>query len=170
MTIFVDVLSTQMQKIKLRSSILIIKCDAQKQMIESYFGHRFHDHNYFEVGIFFHIIIFLEFIIYFRASLQYLVETHQLMQFYCALNIIQTVTFSISPTCTPLVLSSKICRLFLKIFVSIIVWLYRSLCFQNVYDFFLHKIQRQCIVLITFIELQVSIRGCPLYYAWTHLA
>jgi hypothetical protein len=39
----------------LRFSILIIKSDAQEQMIEYGLGHRFHDLNYFEVGIFFHI-------------------------------------------------------------------------------------------------------------------
>ena len=39
----------------LRFSILIIKSDAQKQMIEFGFRHRFHDLNYFEVGNFFHI-------------------------------------------------------------------------------------------------------------------
>jgi hypothetical protein len=44
-----------MYKIKLRSSIFIVKNDAQKQMSESGSGHRFHDLNYFEVGIFFHI-------------------------------------------------------------------------------------------------------------------
>ena len=36
-------------------NILIVKRDAQKQMVESHFGCRFHDLNYFEVGIFFHI-------------------------------------------------------------------------------------------------------------------
>ena len=53
---------------------LIIKSDAQKQMVEFSFGRRFHDLNYFEVGIFF---IFLEFIIYLRASSQNFVENHQ---------------------------------------------------------------------------------------------
>ena len=42
-------------EIKLRSSILIIKNDAQKQMVESSFGHRFHDLSYFKLIIFFHI-------------------------------------------------------------------------------------------------------------------
>jgi hypothetical protein len=55
MMTFVFVFNTQMQKIKLKSSIFIIKSDAQKQMSESAFGHGFHDLNYFEVGIFFHI-------------------------------------------------------------------------------------------------------------------
>jgi hypothetical protein len=49
---FVVVLNTQMYK----SSILIIKSDAQKQLAEFAFGRRFHDLNYFEVGIFFHIL------------------------------------------------------------------------------------------------------------------
>ena len=52
---FVVMLNTQMLKTKLRSSILIIKSDAQKQMVESGFGCRFHDVKYFEVEIFFHI-------------------------------------------------------------------------------------------------------------------
>ena len=52
MMTFVVVLNTQMQNIKLRSSKLSIARDAQKQMIEFGFGCRFHDLNYFEVGIF----------------------------------------------------------------------------------------------------------------------
>ena len=47
------VLNTQMYNIKFRSSKLSIKIDAQKQMVESDFGQRFHDLNYFEVVIFF---------------------------------------------------------------------------------------------------------------------
>ena len=43
------------EKVKLRSSILIIESDAQKQMFESGFGRRFHDLNCYEVGIFSHI-------------------------------------------------------------------------------------------------------------------
>ena len=42
-----------MLNIKLRSSKLIIKSDAQKQMTKFDFGRRFHDLKYFEVGIFF---------------------------------------------------------------------------------------------------------------------
>jgi hypothetical protein len=38
---------------KLRSSILIIKSDTQKQMIKFGFGRGFHDLNYFEVGVLF---------------------------------------------------------------------------------------------------------------------
>ena len=68
------VLNTQMQNIKLRSSILSIKSDAQKQMVESDFGCRFHDPNYFEVINFF---LFLEFIIYLRASPHNFVKNHQ---------------------------------------------------------------------------------------------
>ena len=55
MMIYIVVLNTQMQKMKLGYSIFIIKSDAQKQRIESSFGHKFHDHNYFEVGIFLQI-------------------------------------------------------------------------------------------------------------------
>ena len=59
---------------KLRSLILNIKSDAQKQMIKFGFGRRFHDINYFEVMIFY---IFLEFIISLKASSQNFVENHQ---------------------------------------------------------------------------------------------
>ena len=59
---------------KLRSSKIIIKSDAQKQMIEFGFGRRFHDLNYFEVGI---VFIFLELTIYLRASSQNFVQNHQ---------------------------------------------------------------------------------------------
>ena len=45
-------LNTQMQNIKMRSSNLIIKSDAQKQMVESSFGHKVHDFKYLEVGFF----------------------------------------------------------------------------------------------------------------------
>ena len=45
-------LNTQMYYIKLRSSILSIKSDAQKKMVEFGFGHRFHDFNYFEIDYF----------------------------------------------------------------------------------------------------------------------
>ena len=58
----------------MRPLILSIKSDAQKQMIEYGFGCRFHDLNYSEVGIRF---MFLEFIIYLRASSQNFVENHQ---------------------------------------------------------------------------------------------
>jgi hypothetical protein len=77
--------NTQLQKIKLRSSIFIIKSDAQKQMSESAFGHGFHDLNYFEVGIFFHI---LGLIIYLRASSQNFVENHQ---FYVILSYFKQI-------------------------------------------------------------------------------
>ena len=45
----IDVLNTQMQNIKLRSSKLIIKSDAQKQVVEFGFGRKFHDFKYYEV-------------------------------------------------------------------------------------------------------------------------
>ena len=53
MMTFIVVLNTQMQKIKLRSSILIIESDVQKQMVESGFGRKFHDLDYFKVGFLF---------------------------------------------------------------------------------------------------------------------
>ena len=52
MTFFV-VLKTQMWRIKLKSSILIIRSDAQNRMLEFGFGCTFHDLNCFEVRIFF---------------------------------------------------------------------------------------------------------------------
>jgi len=45
-------LCVKYSNIKLRSSILIIKSDTQKQVIEYSFERRFHDRNYFEVGFF----------------------------------------------------------------------------------------------------------------------
>jgi hypothetical protein len=42
-------------EMKLRSSILIIRSDAQNLIVKSCFGCRCYDLNYFEVGIFFHI-------------------------------------------------------------------------------------------------------------------
>jgi hypothetical protein len=74
MMTFVFCVDTQMYKIKVRSSILVINSDTQEQMVEFALGCRFHDFNYFEVEIFFHI---LEFIIYSRASSQKFVNTHQ---------------------------------------------------------------------------------------------
>ena len=44
--------NTLMWNMKLRSSIPSIKSDAQKQMVEFGFARRFHDVNYFEVGVF----------------------------------------------------------------------------------------------------------------------
>ena len=60
------VLNIQIQNIKLRSSILSIISDAQNKLVEFGFGHRFHDLNYFEVGIFY--LKFLEFLIYLKES------------------------------------------------------------------------------------------------------
>ena len=40
---------------KMRSSRIIIKNNAQKVMAEFSFGRRFHDFEYFEVGILIHI-------------------------------------------------------------------------------------------------------------------
>ena len=71
--IYIVVLDFQMKNIKMRPLILSIKSDAQKQTIEYGFGSRFHDLNYSEVGIRF---MFLEFIIYLRASSQNFVENH----------------------------------------------------------------------------------------------
>jgi hypothetical protein len=43
---------SNVENIKLRSSILSIKSDAQQQMVEYDFGHRYHDLNYFEAEVF----------------------------------------------------------------------------------------------------------------------
>jgi hypothetical protein len=67
------VLNTQMQNIKFRLLTLSIKSDAQKQMVESSFGHEF-DLKYLEVGFFFK---FLKFIVFLWASSQNFVEKHQ---------------------------------------------------------------------------------------------
>ena len=63
-------------EIDLKSSILIIKSDAQRQMVESGFGRRCHDLSYFGIVFF---SIFFECIIYLRASSQTLWETIILM-------------------------------------------------------------------------------------------
>ena len=65
------VLSTQMRNIKMRSSKHIIKSIAQKVMANFGLGHRFHDLQYFEVGIW---VIFLEAIINLKAPLQKIIE------------------------------------------------------------------------------------------------
>ena len=49
---FIVVLNNQMLNTKLRSSELIVKSDAHKQMVESIFERRFHDLKYLEFGIF----------------------------------------------------------------------------------------------------------------------
>ena len=46
------VLGTQIENIKMRSSRLIIKCLAQKEISIFGIGHRFHDLEYFELGFF----------------------------------------------------------------------------------------------------------------------
>ena len=70
------VLNTHFYNIKLRSTKLVGKSDAQKQMVEFGFGCKFHDLKYFEVGNYF-FILFLEFIICLRSSSQNLGENHQ---------------------------------------------------------------------------------------------
>jgi hypothetical protein len=51
-----------------------MKSVAQKPLVESGFGRKFHDHKYFKVG--FYTYIFLEFIIYSRASSQNFVDNY----------------------------------------------------------------------------------------------
>ena len=48
-------LSAQIQNIKMRSSKLVIKSDAQKQMAKFGFGYKFHSLKYVELGISFPI-------------------------------------------------------------------------------------------------------------------
>ena len=48
-------LSTQIQNIKMRSSKLVIKSNAQKQMVIFGFGCKFHSLKYVELGILFPI-------------------------------------------------------------------------------------------------------------------
>ena len=73
------VLSIQIQNINLRFMRLIIKRNAQKQMSRSSFVCKFHDLNYLELGLFFHIPWLhytLEVIINYFYFLFY-VENHQ---------------------------------------------------------------------------------------------
>ena len=103
------VLSTQIQSIKMRSSKLIIKNNAQKQLAKSSFRHKFHDLKYFELGIFF---VFLKIFIYFRASSNQGQNFINLILLYHGSNQIYTITRSISPSCTPLGPSSNMCVIF----------------------------------------------------------
>ena len=80
-------------------------------MVDSRFGRRLHDLEYFEARFFF---IFLEFIINLRASIQKIVEKHQYSVILsCLKQILDNYVFNIS-TCTQFATSSKICRLFLN--------------------------------------------------------
>ena len=60
--------------------------------------------------------IFLEFIVYLRASSKKIVKTPKNNVILLNLKKIQTITCSISLTCILVVLSSKICRFFLELF------------------------------------------------------
>ena len=55
------VLSTKMQKTKMRSSKHIIKINAQKKMGTYSFGHKYHDLNFLEPYFLFHIPRFIIF-------------------------------------------------------------------------------------------------------------
>ena len=95
------VLNNQVQNSKLRSSKLIIKSDAQKQIVESSFGRKIHVPKYFKVGF-----------LFFSYSLnsshtsghhhKLLQKTTNLMSFYSIVNKFQTIACSTSPTCTSL--------------------------------------------------------------------
>ena len=105
MMTFVVVLHTQTQNIKLRFSKFIIKIDAQKQVNEFGYGHKFTNSN----------ILNLEF--FFSYSSNPLSSrghhhiTFNLIRIYQNLNNYYSITCSASPTCTPLALSSQTCRL-----------------------------------------------------------
>ena len=60
-------LSTQMWNIEMRSSKLIIKSNAQKQMARFGFGRKYHDLNYFELEFF----TFLGFIIHYILNVNF---------------------------------------------------------------------------------------------------
>ena len=80
-------------------------------MVEFRFEHIFHDLNYFELEFFF---LFLEFIIYLRASSQNFVENHQLnvnLSIFLTI-LLKKITCSISPIFHPLAPFSQICKLF----------------------------------------------------------
>ena len=91
----------------MRSSQLIIKSDAQKQMAKSSSGCKLHDLKYSKVGLYF--ISQVEFIINLRPPLQIFLKNINLMYSNHIYNKFETITYSISPTCTPLRPSSKIC-------------------------------------------------------------
>ena len=115
-------------------------------MIESGFGSRFHDLNYFEVGIFFYS---LEFIIYLRAPSQNFVENHQI-----------NVIFSIFQTkFRQSLVQYQLLAHHLHPLLKYVDFSWNCFCHQSLFDFenhrvfkmfmifFLHKIQSQCIVL-----------------------
>ena len=83
--------------------------------------------------------IFLEFIINWRTPSQKFIEKTSIEYIFIKFTQILDYVFIIL-TCTLLAYSSRICRLFLKFCLSTsITWLCRSMCFWNVYDFFLQS-------------------------------
>ena len=84
---------------KMRSSKLIIKDNAQNQMAKFGFGRNFHDLNYFELDSFF--FIFVEFIIQSRSSSNNFVEIHQFNPILSYFKqVIGNYLFNMT-TCTP---------------------------------------------------------------------
>ena len=86
--------------------------------------------------------IFLEFIINLTAPIQNFVKSINLMWFYHILIILRVQYTYLHTTCTIF----QTCRLFLKIINQLLDFVHRCL-FPNVYEIFLHKNQRQQIVL-----------------------
>jgi hypothetical protein len=113
-----------------------------------------HDLKYFEVGWIFIFYVFLHISwIHFelertitKCNHQYnhwwFVENHQYIVILSySKQVLDKYLFNI-PTCTLLASSSRMCRLFLKLFFQYkISWLCGSMCFQNVHDFFFIKMK-----------------------------
>ena len=130
----------------MRSLKLIIKSISQEGLAKFGFRHSFHDLIYFGVGHLFLFSIFLNFIIKFKAPLEFFVEKHKFhVVLSCLEHILDNDVFNV-PTCTLLALTSKKCRLFYKnIFVSInrliayinvfFKWFFPSQISQLVYGF-----------------------------------
>ena len=134
------VLNNEMQNIKLTSSELIIKSDAQKNMVEFSCGRRFDDLKYFKVGFFFSYSLNSLYILGHLHDF-FLIENHHF-------NVLLLYSRQFLVQYHLLAPSSKICRLFLELFLSsYIAWLCRPTYFFNIYDFFRHKIQSQCKIL-----------------------
>ena len=96
--------------------------------------------------------LILEFIINLRAKLQKIVDKHQFNVIVSYFKQLWTITCSISPTCTSIALSCKICRLLLKI-----IWQHKLLGFVDQYIF------------KTFVNFPFTISNLIYSYEWLSL-
>lgn len=164
MMTFVVVLHTQTQNIKLRFSKCIIKIDAQKQVNEFGYGHKFTNSNILNLEFFF--FIFLESIIISRASSHNFQLNQNLSKFKQLLfnHFVQR----------HLLAHHLHCRLkHVDFYRDFFLGHHKLHGFVTQYDFkisiifFLHKTQSLCIVLTHFHLILGMDQQCPLYRACT---